>query len=410
MNIKRLCCLFLAGALCLSAWGCASTAEETTLKDPQNILKTVNYMEHIEPAPAPAEGEGNSRAAAEFAVELLRNSYGGGNCVLAPGSVYTVLAMLANGAAGETRTQMEALLGGSTEEINGRARRTAPGKELASASSLWLKNQENFEVREDFLQTNGKYYGAEIFGVPFCEETRQEINGWVSRHTGGRIPEILDSMDPAAAMYLVNALAFDAAWEKPYTEQQVSEGIFRGTAGEEKVPMMKSREVWYLEDSGADGFLKDYENGRYCYMALLPEEGTTMEAYLKSLTGERLLETVRNAQQVPVKVTMPKYKTETSLELSEILGNMGMKLAFSMDADFSGISDTELRISRMLHRTELSVDELGTEAGAASAAEAAFKCVLLHDITVTLDRPFVMGIFDREQETFLFLGVIESVR
>lgn len=409
MNIKRLCCGILAGILCLSAWGCASDGEETTLENQQNTLKTVNYMENISPAPAPAGKVKNPKAAADFAVELLKNSYEGGNCVLAPGSVYTLLAMLANGAAGETAARMEAVLGGTPEEINGTAAAAAPGKELTEACSLWLKNQEGFAVREEFLEICGKYYGAEIFGAPFREETRQEINCWVSEHTGGRIPEILDSMDSRAAMYLISALTFDASWETPYTEDQVSEGLFRGAAGEEKVQMMKSREDWYLEDSGASGFLRDYEGGRYCYLALLPREGTPVGEYLKSLTGERLLEILGKAQQVPVKATMPRYRAETALELSEILGNMGMELAFSGDADFSGISDTELRLSRIFHRTELRVDELGTEAGAASAAEAVFKCALVHDMTVTLDRPFVMGIFDREQEAFLFLGIIDSV-
>lgn len=394
---KRAFCWAMLGALCLPLWGCATA----------QAGEAVDYMKEITPAP-PAARKRNPEARADFAVRLLKSSRESGTCVIAPDTVYRVLAMLANGAAGETRAQMEAFLGGQIRDINRSAAET-PGPEALTYNALWLNQKEHFEVREDFLQTNADFWGAEIFGAPFSEETRKDINRRVAAATKDRIPELLDSLDPAAALYLISALAFDAEWETPFREDQIYEGIFRGAAGEESALMMESRENLYLEDGSTTGFLKNYRGGRYCFLALLPGEGMTVEEYIETLTGERLLETVRSAQEEPVRITLPKFEAETSLELSPALSGLGMDLAFSDDADFSGISDTELRIGRILHQTRLKVDELGTKAGAAAAAEVVFKCALLHEKTVTLDRPFLMGVFDREQEDFLFLGAIDSV-
>ena len=396
---KRIFCWTMLGAMCLPLWGCAAA----------RAGETVDYMKEITPEPVSGKKQGDPAARADFAVSLLKNSRESGNCVLAPGSVCTVLAMLTNGAAGETRAQMETLLGGRIWDINGTFTEK-PGPEVLKDDALWLNRKENFEVREEFLRTNADCYGAEIYGAPFGEETRQDINRRVSTATKGRIPELLDSLDPAAAMYLVSALSFDAEWETPFREEQTEEGVFRGAEGDEPARMMECRDTGYLEDESAAGFLKNYRGGRYCFMALLPREDLTLEDYLKNLTGEQLLETVGQAQEIPVKITMPKFETGTALELSSVLSSMGMDLAFSEDADFSGISGTELRIGRILHRTQLKVDELGTEAGAAAAAEVVFKCAAIHEKEITLDRPFLMGIFDREQEDFLFLGVIDSVK
>ena len=395
---KKILCWSLLGVLCIPLWGC--TAAEG---------KTIDYMEHMVSEEPSRQIHAEPLLPAEFAVRLLQSSYEGETCVLAPYSVCTVLAMMANGAEGETRTQMERVLGASTEQVNDTFCGMRPGEEVTWANALWIRNQKGFSVREDFLRTNGNVYGAEIYGAPFQEETRQEINRWVSLHTKNRITEALDSMDPAAALYLINAMTFDGRWEVPFVKDQVREDIFYGKNGEESAIMMESRENQYLETENAAGFLKDYKGGRYCLMALLPREGTAMEDFLGELSGDSLLTLVKNPQSIPVKIGLPKFETKTDRELSGPLSAMGMPLAFSQEADFSGIGDAPLKIGRLLHQTALKTDELGTEAGAAATAEVVFKGVLRQEKTVFLDRPFVMGVFDREQEVFLFLGVIDSV-
>ena len=152
--------------------------------------------------------------------------------------------------------------------------------------------------------------------------------------------------------------------------------------------------------------MKPYKNGRYSYVALLPKGN--IDAYLQDLDAETLLNLIQNAEHKTVFAQMPKLSVETKLELSEVLCGMGMEMAFSDSADFSNMTDTECKLSRVLHQTYLSVDGMGSQAGAVTIEEVVTKGVAIGE-SVTLDRPFVMGIYDNENSCFLFLGVINTV-
>ena len=179
---------------------------------------------------------------------------------------------------------------------------------------------------------------------------------------------------------------------------------------------MYSDEYWYLRDENTVGFLKDYENDRFCYAVLLPQEGTSLDDYVASLTGEKLTALMANASQERIHAVMPKFTTEYSTELGAVLQAMGMTDAFDKNkADFSVMSpeakETRLRIGRVLHKTFLQVNETGTEAAAATTVEMVAESTAIPQEykTVRVDRPFVCGIYDREMQCFLFLGAIYTV-
>lgn len=380
-----------------------------------------DLMKGIEanPVTAVVDLDGDSAAVANFAVCLFQNSMAEGeNTLISPLSALCALAMTANGAEGETLAQMEETLGLDVDTLNRwlyTYMENLPQSEkakLSLANSIWFKEDEKFEVEQDFLQTNADYYGADIYSALFNDRTLKDINNWVDNHTDGMIPEILGELEPDAVMLLVNALAFDAEWDDPYTEHQVREGIFTTEHGKIKeVDMMHCIEYAYLEDENAVGFIKYYEGRDYAFAALLPNVGVTVADYAKTLTGEDLQEMLRSASQEKVITAMPKFETETTLELNQVLKTMGMTKAFDdVLAEFYGAGTyggESLYISKVQHKTFITVDKKGTKAGAATAVvmEPTSSAPPKEEPKqVILDRPFLYLLIDCETNTPFFIG------
>jgi len=371
---------------------------------------------------ADADLTGGAAAVADFAVKLFQYSAGEENALISPLSVLCALAMTLNGAKGETRAQMESVLGFNAAELNGYLHaylENLPSDDkykVSVANSIWFKDEKSLTVEPDFLQTNADYYGASIYKAPFDDTTLKDINAWVSDKTDGMIKNILDSIPAAAVMYLINALAFDAEWETIYKEPQVQDGIYRTEAGEPRdAEMMYSTERRYLDDGSATGFLKYYAGRKYAFAALLPKEGVSLSDYVASLTGEGLLSTLQNARDAEVKTAIPKYECEYSAEMSGILTNMGMTDAFdAAKADFKGLGKSEngnLFISRVIHKTRITVDEKGTKAGAATVVVVADGAapIVEEPKTVFLDRPFVYMLIDCETNLPIFIGTVTDI-
>lgn len=361
-------------------------------------------------------------AAAEFSVELLQNGAASGeNTLLAPVSVLCALAMTANGARGETLDQMEDVFGASLPELNRFLSAYPDGfspmksAQLRPANSIWLKDDDTLKVERSFLQSNADYYGAAAYRVPFDSGTLKEINAWVVNRTGGQIREILDEISADAAVYLVNALSFNAVWENVYPENQVMKGTFTTETGETRgADFLHGTEHRYLEGGGAAGFLKYYEGRDYAFAALLPDEGVPLSDYVDSLSGPGLLELLQNFRQAEVVTSIPKFENEYSVELGGVLKAMGMTDAFDMNrADFTGLGASEngnLYIGRVLHKTRIAVDERGTRAGAATAVEVrAGAGAPAETKYVCLNRPFVYLLVDCETSLPLFIGAMADI-
>ena len=373
---------------------------------------------------APSEGVDltgpGALAATDFAVELLQSTDSGGNILLSPVSVLSALAMTANGASGETKSQMEAVLGLPTEELNTYLQAYAdslPADKHARcslANSVWFRDDaDHLTVEQAFLDVCADYYGADLFQAPFDDSTLKDLNAWVSDRTDGMIPAILDRIPDSAMVYLVNALAFDGQWASVYRENQIHEGSFTTEDGtEQSAQMMYSQEFAYLEDDLATGFLKYYEGGTYAFAALLPNEGVTLEDYIASLTGEGLRSTLTSDQPEAVETAIPQFTAQYSTELSGILAELGMADAFDASAaDFSAMGsspDGPLYISRVLHKTFLALDAQGTRAGAATVVEVDTGASA-PGRTVYLDRPFLYLLVDCEANLPLFIGAVRSL-
>ena len=359
----------------------------------------------------------------DFAIRLFKASEESGkNTLISPLSVLCALAMTANGAEEETLAQMEEVLGMTTEELNlylySYMQNLPQGEKykLSLANSIWFTEDERFTVNQDFLQTNANYYGADIYKAPFDKQTLKDINNWVKQNTDEMIPEILDQIPAEAIMYLVNALAFEAEWSEIYEKHQVKDGEFTKEDGtKQDVRFMYGSEGTYLEDEKATGFMKRYKGGKYAFVAMLPNEGVSVSEYIASLDGESLNALLANPQYATVHTSIPKFETEYKVEMSEILKSMGMTEAFDMyNADFEGLGTStggNIYISRVLHKTFISVGEKGTKAGAATVVEMKDGAAAepTEPKEVYLDRPFVYMLVDCENNIPFFIGTMMDV-
>lgn len=403
--MKKLTIFLLTAAL---LWGCAAA--------PAAPGEPVNLMEEV---PARiiclAEEPDCGVSAADNAIVLFQNTHvDGANTLVSPLSVLAALGMTANGAEGQTLTQMENALGMTSQDINGYlySLMEGQGEALKLANAIWLLDDPSLTVEQSFLETNADYYQADVFKAPMDGGTLDAINGWVSRKTDGMIPKLLDQIPEDAVMYLINALAFEAEWESTYAPYQVQEETFTTEDGGGRlVEMMRSTESRYLEDDLATGFIKYYKDRGYAFVALLPKEGVTVSEYAASLTGQSLQELLDHPEETVVYAAMPKFEVEFDADLAEALKTMGMTDAFDDDlADFSRLGHSEngnLFISRILHKTRIQVAEEGTRAAAATSVEMVCGSAFIPDFReVTLDRPFLYMLIDCERNYPIFIGAM----
>ena len=423
MKTKKIATAF-ACALALSYTLTSLTACSTK-------VQAVDLTEGITPESVSGKDADESFAMAQldFSLRLFRQTAQNGgydNLLLSPLSVTLALSMTANGADGDTLAEMENVLGMSVQELNEYFVKYAgslPSEEnckLHVANSLWMK--EGFDVKQDFLQTNANYYHAPVYTSDFDRQTLNDINNWVKTNTDGMIEKILNEISDDAVMYIVNALAFDARWSSVYEKEQVSEGVFTDSQGvEQRVEFLRDTSHYrYFEDGNAAGFMKGYEGGKYAFAAILPNEDISLEDYINGLTAEGLYDMLTNHESYKTVTALPKFSYDYDTELSAQLKQLGMTSAFDVyTADFTRLGtpygpEDNIYIGKVLHKTYIAVDELGTKAGAATVVEMLNGAAAAPDLEeeikyVILDRPFLFMIIDRETNIPIFMGTVTSV-
>ena len=408
--------LILICSMAVNLSGCATKVQATDL------------MEGVQPNTVTGKAVDDAFAQSQMrlAVDLFQSSVlesKNENVLISPLSIQLALAMTANGAEGETRAEMEDILAGEIplEDLNEYLYSyvnnlpTAEKHKIQIANSIWFRDDEGrLQVGKDFFQKNADYYGAQAYKATFDDQTLKDINNWVKGHTDGMIDSILDQIDDDAVMYLINALVFDAEWQHVYDKSDVYKGKFTNIDGTEKqVDMMHSEETVYLQDENATGFMKPYSGSKYSFAALLPNEGVDINEYIAGLTGEKLMKTLNTPQLGMVMATLPKFSYEYELTMNDVLKELGMPTAFNeTKADFSKLGESSrgnIFIGEVLHKTFISVDELGTKAGAVTKVEMKDESAPMSEWVVNLNRPFVYMIIDNESKLPVFIGLVAAI-
>lgn len=404
-----------------------------------NLTKTVDVSESEAKKPDEIFIDGTARFSVKLFQKVTENADKNSNYMISPTSIQMALAMAANGADSDTKTELERLLSGEIYEegdvikcgtldmhiedlnlyLNSYVKQLADSEDIIfeNANAVWTKNdKEDISVKQDFLERISGF-SAECFKAPFDASTMTDINNWVNYHTRGMIPSLLNEIPADVVMYLLNAIAFEGEWKEQFEENQIDNAfVFHSADGiEQTVIGMRAEEKVYLESDCAKGFVKYYKGGRFGFAALLPEEGMTPEEYIGSLSAESFLEMFAGKTYDTVNVEIPKFTSDYDTELSDVLQVLGVKKAFTPEADFSRLADTDtglLYISRVLHKTHIEVDEKGTKAAAVTGIEMKNDACVLEEEPpkeVILDRPFVYAIMDMETNLPIFIGVQNSV-
>ncbi len=368
-------------------------------------------------------------AMADFAMTLTHTTVardkaelGKANHLVSPLSAMICLAMIANGAEGETLAQMEDVLGMPISSLNkalyAYTSSLYAGEDckVSIADSIWYREGDRFTVREEFLQACADWYAAQQYEAPFDEQTRRDINAWVKKYTDGMIDSILDEPIPAdTVMYVINALVFDAKWEKEYEKSDVKEGSFTSQNGTvSTVEMMHSEETTYLVTEGGYGVARPYKGEAYAFVGLLPEEGTDVYEFAATLTGEAWTALWQGRTREAVYTRIPEFTYDSFMDLTPVLRDMGMTDLFNAaQADLSGIgsgSDGNLFCSGVCQKTFIEVNRHGTKAAAVTWAN--MECgsaAPMEPKYVYLDRPFVYAIVDTGTGLPLFVGVVTEL-
>jgi len=411
--IRSLLIIVLQIALIANLTGCTAS------------VKSYDLMSGMSPnkVSSKATNEKFINNVSQFSIELFKKSISDKeNSLISPLSVLVALSMTANGAEGETLSQMEKVLCPDipiedwNEYLNTYIKKL-PSEEkskLSIANSIWLRDyNESLTVNSDFLQKNADYYNADSYKSAFDNETVKDINNWTKKSTDNMIDKVIDRIDSETVMFIINAVVFDARWENEYYKEDIQTDSFTSIDGSVKnVKFMCSSELKYIDDNQASGFIKPYKNGDYSFLALLPNENINIKDYIPTLTGKLFQDIVKSAQNTSVSAFLPKFSYNYSLTLNDALKSLGIKKAFSTEAEFGKLGKSPLGnifIGKVFHKTFIAVDELGTKAGAVTKEDMNTKSATFGERTVKLDRPFVYAIIDNKTNLPVFIGTVMSL-
>lgn len=337
------------------------------------------------------------------------------NVVVSPMSVLAALCLIARATAGNTREEILSCISDEysmdemtniIREITEKAGKTG---ELKNANAVGVDERIKDSINDDFIRNLKDAFSGELFA---SEKLEEDINNWVNEHTNGMIDKLIDGPVDDMIACILNAVAFEADWEKEYWEDDIYEDDFTNADGTvTEVEMLSSEEERYIEDGGYTGFLKPYKGKAYSFMALLPKHKTNrfMLHDLKTVDFTKLF---NESIEVPVNVSMPEFKYTYGGDISDICRSLGMKQAFTPAADFSPMTTEWAKLDSIIHKAHIELDRKGTKAAAVTAAMVVCGCALVpEDETkyVTLDRPFVYAIMHNETGLPIFTGVVNQL-
>lgn len=359
-----------------------------------------------------------------FAFGLLKQIAGeqpGKNIFISPISVSTVLQMVANGAAGKTRTEMQQVLqtGGLAPDALNAANKdlsqslnSQTNVILSLANAIWYKKE--FHLKPEFVAVNREFFQAELGGLDFTKpESAQTINDWADKSTRGKIKEVVQwPFDPLTRVILANAIYFKGKWDRPFDKKATKDHAFNVLPGgtPKQVPMMwQQADFSYQEGDGFQAVRLPYAGGRLQMYLFLPATNSSPTKLLADLNGEtwsnKILPGFHDCKGT---LALPRFKLDYDVLLNDPLKALGMKSAFTSDADFSAMADEPLFVSEVKQKSFVEVNEEGTEAAAVTTVTMRAMAIMepLKPFEMIVDRPFLFIIGDNRTQSILFMGVI----
>lgn len=424
--MKRLTVLIVAIALVLVGSACdKDKVANTTPEDPIENGGQGNSEEGPVFSPAvkivlTSAEEMVGAVANRFGIEVfnkLQPLANGENVVFSPLSLSLALAMVAEGAEGETYKQFSNTIGwgnASREEVASFYGKMITGLveadrqvSFSSSNSLWAA--KDLGVKESYLKTLSNGFSAEGYAVDFSlSETLDKINAWCSSKTEGKIRQLLSQLDDKTRMMLINALLFKAPWGVTL-EVKNNRDFQTETAVISKDYLWADTSLWYSDYDKYEIVGIPYGNGAYEMDIVLPKKGVSSAEAIFALNPQSLA----CLHLMPVELYFPKFSLEFSTEswLPSCLKELGMVLPFSEQANFSGISTEQLNISTILQKIRLDVTENGTEFAALTGIAmvgTVYPGEVPEKVVVDVNHPFAYIIRETSSNAILLLGTLSK--
>jgi serpin B len=357
----------------------------------------------------------------QFAFELYKRATdSASNKFLSPASIATSLAMIHAGARGETSKQLAQVLHLELPEpqvqagfgtLNAILNTQSKNYRLNMANRLWLQSGFHFEA--PFLKSALEHYGAEPGSVNFAnsDQAKQTINQWVGEQTNGKIGQIIPTglLQDKIRFVLTNAIYFKGTWQYRFSKELTREAPFHDLRNREsKVSMMNQTGAFqYGENADAQFLQLPYLGGDLSMVILLPKRFNGLPQLEKQLTAQEVQKWFSGMGHADeVDIFLPKFTFTSQIGLKGVLSSMGLPLAFSDDADFSGITtEHDQKLYEAIHQAFVDVNEEGTEAAAVTGHVGGnAPGPVPQRVVFRADHPFLFLIQHNRTGAILFLG------
>ena len=357
------------------------------------------------------------KACNEFAFDLyevLKNK--SKNVLFSPYSINIALVMTYEGAKGGTKEEFKKVLHLPFEDVKNyylkllkNTNFVKKGCILKTANGLWI--QKGFRILKSYKRVIKKYYLGEVREADFkheSEEARKKINKWVAQKTEQKIKEVIPKrgLNSLTRLVIANAIYFKGKWLKGFNKRYTHEDKFFINKNKTiKVKMMQKEDTFnYAEDENYQVLELPYEGERISMIIFLPKK---IDSKL-DLSLNQFYTLINKLKKTDVLVFIPRFKEKLGYDLKQVLYNMGIKKAFTGEADFSGIDGKEdLLIQKVFHKAFVSVDEEGTEAAGSTAVVIGLKAIPRYKV-FKANHPFLFFIIDKKTGLILFLGKIKN--
>lgn len=402
-------------------------------------------VSHAEEPPGPPTPELTAayQHDADLACELHRALAKGRpaeNVFFSSASITSALAMLCEGARGETQAELFSVLQGTEEPslADLRALRADLHHRLSAASgnilwrdanAIWFDDQATL-VKATY-EALREHHHAYIKPADFrghADQAREEINAWVEKKTEDRIKDLLPSSSVSATtrMVLVNAVYFLGKWEEEFEKKATEDRPFQKADGTEtKVPFLRDRRALPVaffnaadesqptsDSAQLTAFEIPYRGGQLSFVGLIPADETGLPALENRMNSALLTQWLGALQKREVDFAMPKLDLNPSYDLRPVLLSLGLgRVLDPATADLGEFFEDGgdgLSITGAFHKSFLKVDEKGTEAAAATGLVVASVAAPAPRPVIHADRPYLFLIRERSTGAVLFMGRITN--
>ena len=342
------------------------------------------------------------------------------NIFISPYSASLVLQMIDTGAAGQTKKEMDHVLGidaiqppslnSACKELDQSIRSLQTNVALTLANAIWYR--PGTELLPEFSAANQQYFSAALNMLDFTDPRAAGIiNKWADENTRGKIKKIIDPPIPGYyKVFLANAIYFKGTWLDQFDQKQTRNLPFHLPDGTQKqVPLMQQKGHFSYQDTKDFQAIRlPYAGKRLGMFVLLPHTNSHPQKLTANLAAAWKTAILPKFLSQEGTIALPRFKLEYATKLKPILQAMGMRLPFEESADFSRMSSSRLYVDEVKQMSFVEVNEEGTEAAAVTLGTMKTTAILqpTKPFEMIVDRPFLFLIEDNLTHSLLFMGVI----